>query len=117
MTELFEKRVNFVLEVMRAMNDCPQRNQYMANGQDGTFDVNTTSSEVVCTRHHLRSFLCRSLLLKIKTNKGHTTGNTDKMERRKNLAKSEGTNSDCNIEISLSLKNHTMEEKHGTFFA
>ena len=73
----------------------------MATWHDGTFDVNMTSSEVVRTRHHIRRFLRRSLVLKIKPNTGQTLGTTDKIERRKNMAKSEGPNSDCNIEIFL----------------
>ena len=38
---------------------------------------------------------------KNKPNTGQTLGNSDKIERRKNMAKSEGPNSDCNIEIFL----------------
>ena len=57
------------------------------------------SSEVVRTRHHIRGFIRRSLLLKTKPNTGQTLGTTDKRDRRKNMAKSEGPNSDCNIEI------------------
>ena len=41
--------------------------QYMATYHDGTFDINMTSSEVVRTRHHIRRFLRRYLVLKIKT--------------------------------------------------
>ena len=73
----------------------------MATCCHGEFDVNMTSSEVVCTRHHIRRFLLRSLVLKIKPNTGQTIGNSDKIERRKNMAKSEGPNSDCNIEMFL----------------
>ena len=62
----------------------------MATRCDGTFDVNMTSSEVVRTRHHLRRFLRRSLVLKIKPNTGQTIGTTDKIERRKNMVKSLG---------------------------
>ena len=36
-------------------------------GTDGTFDINTKSSEVVCTRHRICRFLRRYLVLKIKT--------------------------------------------------
>ena len=72
-----------------------------ARTNDGTFDVNMTSSVVVRTSHHIRWFLRRSLVLKIKFNTGQTLGITDKRERRKNMAKSEGPNSDCNIEIFL----------------
>ena len=68
---------------------------------DGTFEVNMTSLEVVRTRHHLLRFLRRYLLLKIKPNTGQMLGTTDKIERRKNMAKSEGPNSDYNIEIFL----------------
>ena len=60
-----------------------------------------TSWEVVRTRHHIRGFLRRSMVLKIKPNTGQTPGTTDKRERRKNMAKSEGPNSDRNIEIFL----------------
>ena len=62
----------------------------MATSQDGTFDVNITSYKVVLTRHHIRRFLHRSIVLKIKPNTGQTSGTTDKIERRKNMAKSEG---------------------------
>ena len=72
-----------------------------ARTNDGTFDVNMTSSVVVRTSHHIRWFLRRSLVLKIKFNTGQTLGITDKRERRKNMAKSEGPNSDCNIEFFL----------------
>ena len=74
-----------------------------------------TSSEVVRTRHRIRRFLRRSLVLKIRPNTGHTLGTTDKRERRKNMAKSEGPNSDCNIEFLSRYENPIMEEKHGTF--
>ena len=63
---------------------------YMATWHDGRFDVNMTSLEVVCTRHHIHRFLCRSLLLKIKPITGQTLGTTHKIERRKNMDKSEG---------------------------
>ena len=76
-----------------------------------------TSSEVVRTRHHIPRFIRRYLVLKIKPNTGQTLGTTDKRERRKYMAKSEEPNSDCNIEISLSLKKPIMEIKQGTFFA
>ena len=59
-------------------------------GTDGTFDVNMTSSEVVCTHHNIRRFIRRSLVLKIKPSTGQTLGTTDKIERRRNMAKSEG---------------------------
>ena len=73
----------------------------MATFHDGNFDVNMTSSEVVRTRHHICRFLCRSLVLNIKPSTGQTLVTTDKGGRRKNMAKSEGPNSDCNIEIFL----------------
>ena len=60
-----------------------------------------TSSEVVLRRHHMHKFLRRYLLLKIKPNTLQMLGTTDKRERIKNMAKSEGPNSDCNIEFSL----------------
>ena len=41
-------------------------------------------------KSRLRRFLRRSLVLKIKPNTGQTPGTTDKRERRKNMAKSEG---------------------------
>ena len=62
----------------------------MATWHDGTFDINMTSSEVVRTRHHMRRFLRRYLVLKIKPNTVQTLGTTNKIERRKNMAKSEG---------------------------
>ena len=58
----------------------------MANLQDGTFDVNMMSSEVVRTRHHIRRLLHISLVLKIKPSTGQTLGITEKRERRKNMA-------------------------------
>ena len=48
------------------------------------------SSEVIRTRHHIRMFLRRSLVLKIKPNTAQALGNSDKIERKKNMAKSEG---------------------------
>ena len=77
------------------------RIQYMATWCDGIFDVNMTSSKVVRTRHHIRRFLRRSMGLKIKLNTGQTFDISDKIERRKNMTKSEGPNSYCNIEIFL----------------
>ena len=66
-----------------------------------------TSSEVVRTRHHIRRFLHISLVLKIKPKTGQTLGMTDKIERRKNMSKSEGPNYYCNIEFfSKSEKAH-----------
>ena len=47
------------------------------------------SSEVVRTRYHIRRFLRRTLVLEIKPNTGQTLGTTDKIERRKTMAKSE----------------------------
>ena len=67
-------------------------------------NVNMTSLEVVRTVDHIRRFLRRYLVLKIKPSTGQTPDTTDKRERRKNMAKSKGPNSDCNIEIALSLK-------------
>ena len=64
-----------------------------------TFDVNMTSSEFVRTRHHILRFLRIYLVLKIKKNTGQTLGTTDNREGRKNMAKSEGPNSDCNIDF------------------
>ena len=60
-----------------------------------------TSLEVVRTRHHIRGFLHRSLVLETKPNIGKTLGTTDNREKGKNKAKSEGPNSDCNIEFFL----------------
>ena len=62
-----------------------------------TYDV----IKVVCTCHCMRGFLSRYLVLKIKPNTSQTIDTTDKRERRKNMSKSEGPNSDCNIEIFL----------------
>ena len=86
-------------EVMTERKKLILRIQYMATWHDETFDVNMTSSEVVRKRHHIRTFLHISLVLKIKPNTGQTLGTMDKIERRKNMAKSEGPNSECNIEI------------------
>ena len=61
----------------------------MANWHDGNFDVNITSSEIVCRRHHIRRFLRRPLVVKIKPNTGQTLGTTDKREIRRNMIKSE----------------------------
>ena len=49
----------------------------MATRCDVTFDVIMPSSEVVRTRHHIRRFLRRSLVLKIKPNTGQTLGSLD----------------------------------------
>ena len=64
-----------------------------------------TSSEVVCTRHHIRRFLRRSLVLKIKPNTGQTLGTTDKIDRRRNMAKSEGR---ALLTIDLNGKEHVL---------
>ena len=76
-----------------------------------------TSSEVVRKRHNISRFLSRSMLLKIKTNTGQTLGTTDKRERRKNMDKSEGPNSDCIIEFFSKSEKPIMEDNHNTFFA
>ena len=73
----------------------------MATCHDGNFDVNMTSLEVVHTRHHMRGFLRRYLVLKMKPISGQPLGTTDKKKRRTNMAKYEGPNSDCNIDIFL----------------
>ena len=88
LTDMFQKQVKhleklFLGEVMRERNNWPLRIQYMATWHDGTFDVNMTSSEVVCSRHHISRFLCRSLVMKIKPNIGQTLGTMDKRERIK----------------------------------
>ena len=49
----------------------------MATLHDGTFDVNMTVSEVLRTRHHIRRFIRRSLVLKIKRNTGQTLRTMD----------------------------------------
>ena len=49
-----------------------------------------TSSKVVRTSHHMRRFLRRSMVLKIKPNTGQTSGTAESIERRKNMAKFEG---------------------------
>ena len=85
----FWKKV-FFGEVMTERKNRILRIQYMATWHDGTFDVNMTSSEVVCTRRHICRFLRRSLVLKIKPSTCQTLGTTDKIERRKNMVKSEG---------------------------
>ena len=48
------------------------------------------SSEVIHTHHYIHWFLRRFMFLKIKPNTGQTLGTTDKMERRKFMAKSIG---------------------------
>ena len=74
-------------KVTRERNNWPPRNKYMATWQDGTFDVIMTSSEVVCTHHHICGFLCRPLVLEIKPNTGQTLGTTNKREIwKKNLS-------------------------------
>ena len=85
----FWKKV-FFGDVMTEWKTRILRIQYMATWHDGTFDVNIRSSDVVCTRHHIRRFLRRSLVLKIKPNTGQTPGTTEKIERRKNMDESEG---------------------------
>ena len=59
------------------------------------------SSEVVRTRHHMHRFLRKCLVLKIKPNTGQMLGTTENRERRKNMVKSKGPNSYCNIEMFL----------------
>ena len=92
--ELFQKQVKLLKkvlfgEVMRKRNSWPLTIQYIATCHDVTFDVNMTSSEVVRTCHHIRRFLRRSLVLKIEPNTSQKLDTTDKIERRKNMAKSE----------------------------
>ena len=70
-------------EVMTEINNWPLRTQYMATQYDDTFDINMTPSEVVLTRNHIRRFLRRSLLLKIKPSPVQKIGTTDKRERIK----------------------------------
>ena len=82
LTELFQKKVELLKksifgEVRRERNNWPLGIQYMDTWHDGNFDVNMTSSEVVRKRHHIRGFLCRSLVLNIKPNTGYTLGTTD----------------------------------------
>ena len=55
----------------------------MANFQDGTFDVNMTSLEVLRTRHNMHILLRIYLILKINLNTGQTLGTRDKKENRK----------------------------------
>ena len=94
MTELFQKQVNILKktfgEVMREINNRPLRAQYMATWHDGNFDVNITWSESLCRHHHIRGFIHRPLVVKIKPNTGQTLGTTDKREIRRNMIKSEG---------------------------
>ena len=52
--------------------------------------MNMMSSEIVHIRHHIRRFLHIYLVLKIKLNTGQSPGTTEKIERRKNMAKYEG---------------------------
>ena len=61
------------------------------------------SSEVVHTRHHIRGFIHRSLVLKIKTEHWPDTRHHGQEGKKKNMAKSEGPNSGCNIEIFLEV--------------
>ena len=78
----------------------------MATWHDGTFDVNMTSSEVVRTRHHIRGFLRRYLVLKIKTNIGQTLGTTDKREIRKIWLSLNGPILTVILNFSRSEKSH-----------
>ena len=80
----------FFGKFMRERNNRPLRNQYMANLKDGDFNVNMMSSEFVRTRHHIRRFLRRSMVLKIKPNTGQTLGTMDKRERGESIDKSVG---------------------------
>ena len=91
-------------EVMWERNISPLRTQDIFTWRYGQMYVNMTSAKLARTRHHIRRFPRRSLVLKIKPNIGQTIGTTDKRERRKNIAMSEGPNSDCNIEIFLYCK-------------
>ena len=56
--------------------------------------VNMTSSKGVRTRHHIRRFLHRYLVLKIHPNAGQTPGIGAKGEK-KNMAKSAGGPFEC----------------------
>ena len=96
---------------MRETNNRPLRTQYMATWHDETFDVNMMSLEVVSTRHRIRRFLRRSPVLKIKPNIGQPLGTTDKRERRKNMAKSEGPNSLERSDRAVSETSRTFENK------
>ena len=88
MSFTFEKKY-FLVKFDRKKNRF-LRIQYIVTLHDGKFDVNMTASDVVRTRHHIRRFLRRFMVLTIKPNTGQTLGTTDNIERRKNMAKSEG---------------------------
>ena len=77
-------------EVMRERNIWPLRTQYILTWQNGHIYVNMMSSKGIRTRHHIRMFLCRSLVLKIHQNTGQTLGTTAE-GKKTNTAKSEVT--------------------------
>ena len=82
------KRVLFG-EVMQEGNIWPLRNQYIFTWKYGQMYVHMTSSKVVRTPHHIRRFIRRDLLLKMKLNTGQTPGTTSK-GKKTNMNKYEG---------------------------
>ena len=76
-------------EVVRERNVWPLMTQYIFTWWNRQMCVNMTSSKVVCTRHHIRMFLRRSLVMKINPNTGQTPGTMAK-GNKKDMAKSEG---------------------------
>ena len=76
-------------EVMREINIWQLSNQYIFTWKYGQMYVHMTSSKFVRTRHRIRRFPCRSLVLKIHPNPCQTPGTTAE-GKKKNMANSEG---------------------------
>ena len=83
----------------------------------GSFDIDMNLLGVVHTRHDIRRFLRRSLVLEIHQNTVHTLGTTNKRERRKIWLSLRGLILNVISKNSLSLKNPIMKDKQGIFFA
>ena len=110
------KNVLFV-EVIWERNIWPLRNQYIFTWQNGQMYVHMTSSKVVCTCHHIRKFLHRSLVLKIHLSPCHKTGTTAK-GRNKNMASSEGAPLYLWSLIFLEVwSKPIMEDEHKKYFS
>ena len=76
-------------EVMREGNIWLLRTQCIFTWKYGQMYVHMTSSKVVHTPHHIRRFLHRALILKMKLNTGQTSGTTAE-GKKTNMDKYEG---------------------------
>ena len=73
-------------EVIQERNIWPLRTQYIFTWQNEKIYVNMMSSKSVRTCHHIRMFLCRSMVLKIHSNIGQTPVKTVD-RKKKSMAK------------------------------